>query len=374
MAGIITNQMKATIRYNAQKEDEKKRVETYKSSKNTTQSTPVSHPQQQTNWYKGAQPTARETGAQVFRVGMQDPSQQEELNRLFQLELDNPNGPIYQPYRKATTTSYTKTNLQNTQKAKTELAGLQDELTYWAGRSDLNLSDDEIINRINWKNYPTLAKMDEQAALGTPMALVEGIGYSKDAMYGILWAARNPGQSTGDALYDSIQGQLGRGNQFKANNVNGWRDATSDSYAPYKAGATALDDLAYKYRMDGSFDMDWLNTQGRALLNGDEQMKKDYNRIYQVVTQTDKIDSELQKYRAEVNAAIASGLDPRAVFYEGMMQEEYPELYKAYEGQRNGKLTETSRALGRMRTRRRPARWTMLTSLQTLLRCLVFLR
>ena len=346
MAGIITNQMKATIRYNAQKEDEKKRVEAYKSSKNTTQSTPVSQPQQQAKWYKGAQPTARETGAQVYRVGMQDPSKQSDLNAMFEFELDNPNGPIYQPYRKATTTSYTKTNMQNTLKAQQEWAGLQDELNYWAGRSDLNLSDDEIIGRIDWKKYSTLSKMDEQAALGTPMALVEGIGYSKDAMYGVLWAARNPGQSTGDALYDSIQGQLGRGNQFKANNVNGWRDATSDSYAPYKAGATALYDLAYTYGMDGDFDMDWLNSQqGLVLLNGDEQMRKDYNRIYEVVTQTDKIEEELQRYHAEVNSAIASGMDPSVVFDAGKMAKDYPELWKAYEGQRSGKLTETSRAL-----------------------------
>lgn len=330
----------ATYQVTSYKPDEEEQEKKTKAA-----STPKSETKAKTSWYSGSQPTARETGAQVYRVGIQNPSMQSDLNRMFEEELDNPNGPIYQPYRRATSTSFTKTNVQNTQKAQAEWAGLQDELSYWAGRSDLNLSDDEIIGRIDWKKYSTLAKMDEQAAMGTPLALVDAVGYSKDAMYGALWAARNPGQSTGDAFLDSIQGQLGRGQQFKINDVNGWRDATSENYAPYKAGATALSDLAYKYRMDGYFDMAWLNGQGMSLLNGDEQMKKDYNTIYSVVSQTEKLDAELQRYREEVNSAIASGLDPRTVFYEGMMQEEYPELYKALEGQRSGKLVGTSRAL-----------------------------
>ena len=99
---------------------------------------------------------------------------------------------------------------EQTRKAETEWQALQEELTYWAQRTDRNYSDDEILKKIDWNKYKTLQKMDETRLAGTPMELNRAIGYSEDALYGVLWAARNNG-GTGNPLEDMANSYLGTG-------------------------------------------------------------------------------------------------------------------------------------------------------------------
>lgn len=295
-------------------------------------------------WYKGTQPTQRETLARIYELGAQDESKRAGLMQMYEAELDNPDSPIYNPYAKATTSRATKTNLANTAKAQDEWARLSEELSYWATRTDRNYSDDEIISRIDWDNYKTLQKMDEGRMTGSPLALTEAVGYSEDAMYGVLWAARNPGQSTGDATMDAVQSALGRGSAGGNSQNALYRDATSDYYAPYKSGATALDDLAYKYGVQGDFDEEWLNGAGRSLLNGSEENRQDYARIYDTVMSTNEYRADVAALNKSIADKIDAGISPTDIFNESMF-DAFPKAKELYESQRRGILTDTSGAI-----------------------------
>ena len=305
-------------------------------------------PVKQTNWYKGSKPTSRETLARIYTIGNSEPEKRDQLMSMYQEEVANPTSPIYNPYTSATTNKQTQTNVNNTLKAQDEWARLSDELSYWATRSDRNYSDDEIISRINWDNYKTLQKMNEGRKTGNPLALLDAVGYSEDAMYGVIWAARNPDKSTGDYTMDAVQSVLGRGNQYKANDISAYRDATGSSYSPYKAGATALDDLAYKYGMSGDFTREWLDGEGRSLLNGDAQSREDYTRIYKVVTGTEAVEKEANEfYEKYAKPLIEAGEDPANIFYDGVFEDlEYKNLAKFVEGAKSGDLYETAYAVG----------------------------
>ena len=49
-----------------------------------------------------------------------------------------------------------------------------------------------------------------------PVQLNRAVGYSKDALRGVIWAARNNGGS-GNAFMDSVYAALGMGNQYQQN-------------------------------------------------------------------------------------------------------------------------------------------------------------
>ena len=273
------------------------------------------------NWYSGDRPTRRETLARVYQMGMEEPSKRERLMQLYDAEVSNPNSFLYNPYTKATSTKYTKTNINNTVAAQEEWARLSDELTYWAGRTDRNYSDDEIIGKINWDNYKTLQKMDAARAQGGALELLDAVGYSDDAMYGVLWAARNPNQSTGNAMYDAAKSALGVGNKWKGSSSPAtYLDATSSGYAPYKAGATALDDLAYKYGITHDFDEEWLYGEGRSLLNGDEENKADYARIYDAVTNTNAYKTDSKALYDHIQSKVAAGFSPEEIFTDDLFE------------------------------------------------------
>lgn len=303
---------------------------------------------QKAKWYSGEKPTSRETLARIYEIGKTDKAKSNELMGQYKTLQSDPNSAYYNPYISATTSKATKTNVANTLKAQDEWTRLSEELSYWATRTDRNYSDDEIISRINWDNYKTLQKMDEGRVTGMPMELLEGVGYSQDAMYGVLWAARNPGASTGNAMYDAAQRELGRGNQYKTNDVSAYRDATGGKYSPYKAGATALDDLAYKYGMAGDFSRAWLEGEGRALLNGDAQSREDYTRIYNTVTATEAVEKEADAfYNQYAKPLIESGMDPAKIFYDGVFEDlEYKNLDKFVKGGKSGDLYGTAYAVG----------------------------
>lgn len=304
----------------------------------------TTQPSQNQNWYKGTQPTRKEALARIYTIGQTDEAKARNLMSMFEEQEKDSTSPFYNPYASATTSKLNKTTVANTVKAQDEWARLSDELSYWATRTDRNYSDDEIISRIDWDNYKTLQKMDEGRMTGSPLELTEAVGYSQDAMYGVLWAARNPGASTGNAMYDAAQRELGRGNQHKASDVSAYRDATSDYYSPYKAGATALDDLAYKYGMTGDFDEAWLNGAGRSLLNGDEESRKDYARIYDTVMATNEYRADIAALNKSITDKIEAGMSPDEIFNDSMF-DAFPKAKELYESQRRGVLKDTSGAV-----------------------------
>ena len=132
----------------------------------------------------------------------------------------------------------------STKKAEQEWAALQEELSFFANDPH-NYSDDEIIDQIDWSKYKTLQKMDDTKNQGTPMELNRAVGYSKDAMYGVLWAARNGG-GTGDSYADMANSALGTGKVWEYNQDTVDRmNPKSEKFAPYSFGSTMKDACLY---------------------------------------------------------------------------------------------------------------------------------
>ena len=292
------------------------------------------------NWYKGDQPTRRETLARIYDISNEDASRGETLFNMYEAELSDPTSPFYNPYTQATTSKANKTNLANTAKAQEEWARLSDELSYWATRSDRNYSDDEIIARIDWDNYKTLQKMDEGRKTGNPLALLDAVDYSEDAMYGVLWAARNPDAATGDAMMDAAQSALGRGNQYKRDEgIANKLDPTNASYNPYTVGST-VDDLAYKYGVN-SFDDKWLEDHRDLLLDPDTA--KDYGKIYGAVQDTNAFQAESAAFKEELARYAEKGVLPD---YDYLLQQpEYKNLAKLQESLKSGQIMDTASAI-----------------------------
>lgn len=297
----------------------------------------ATQPIQNKTWYKGAQPTRTEALARIYTIGQTDENKARNLMSMFEEQEKDSSSPFYNPYSQATTTKATKTNINNTLKAQDEWARLSEELSYWATRTDRNYSDDEIIGRINWDNYKTLQKMDEGRATGAPLELLEGVGYSQDAMYGVLWAARNPGASTGNAMYDAVQGALGRGNQYKRNEQTSDRlNPLSQNYNPYVVGST-MDDMAYTYRTD-RFDERWLEENRSMLLN--PETAADYGKIYNAVQTTNTIRDEAEALKAELARYAETGVEPDFAYL--LSQNEYKTIAKLQDSLKSGQIMDTA--------------------------------
>lgn len=299
-----------------------------------------SQPVENTNWYKGEKPTQRETLARIYDIGNREPEKRDSLIQMYQAELNDPASPIYNPYTSATTTSLSKTNLNNTLKAQQEWAELSKELAWWAQHPSRNYSDDEIVARVSWKNYPTLAKMDAGRESGSPLALTDAVGYSKDAMYGVLWAARNPNKSTGDYMLDAVQSVLGRGKQYQPDEKTANRlNPMSKEYNPYAVGST-MDELAYKYGVY-SFDQEWLDNNRHLIANPDTNA--DYGKIYKAVQNTAKLNDEAKAFGDALKRYEEAGLTPDIDSL--LEQDEYGTLRKMQESLKSGQLLDTTAAI-----------------------------
>ena len=358
-------------------------------------------PQPEKNWYSGEVPTNSEILARIASISESDPAQSKELFNQYQAFANDPTSPLYNPYK--TSTNKAITELQNlgfdmsggvtdkwlqdnawlmqyyrtetgntplaptkksspqenaaywyykvltaeetTQKAETEWQALQDEITYWANRSDRNYSDDEILAKIDWSNYKTLTGMDDGAAKGVPTTLNRAVGYSTDALKGVIWAARNG--STGDFTMDSVNAVLGKGKGWTKNNtITQKLDPTSSKYSPYSVGST-LDEAAIYFGVQ-EFGKNWLDNN-RALINSsDATERKMYAKVYNAEQTTQKAEAELADLQKYVNSLIREGADPAKVAdaIALYVDDSCPTLAKMDESLKSGDLMGTTRAVG----------------------------
>lgn len=278
--------------------------------------------------------------AEISKIGERDREAGRELYDLYEQSKADVNSPLYDPYASATNTNpkYIQKNAAQTEKAKMEWQNLQKELSYWA-QSDRNYSDEEILNRVNWKNYPTLVKMDaDRAGEGSTVYLNEPIGYDQDAMYGVMWAARNPDLATGDTTMDAVLGTLGRGNQYQRDEQKAARlDPASRDYNPYLVGST-MDSQLQTYGVNG-FGSDWLdqNLQYRGT--------DDYTKVYKAEQTTKKAEQELSELKERMNDLLDQGWTPEEVFTDDLLAD-YSTLQKLQNSIDNGSLIDTTRAIG----------------------------
>lgn len=356
--------------------------------------------EEQPKWYSGETPTRSEAQAQIYRISQQDPAKGKQLFDAFRTFQADPSNPMYNPYTKATSNAvqhlselgydlsggfsqewldqnaalknYYRTTTgttplapsssstpeqdaaywyykaQNdeatTQKAETEWQALQDEIAYWTNRTDRNYSDDEILAKIDWKNYSTLTGMDEDAAKGTPTQLTRPVGYSQDALRGVIWATRN-GVTTDDGN-NSVRAALGQGNKWKENSeISQKLDPTSEYYSPYSVSSTT-DDAAIYFGVD-SFGKDWLTENRNVLSSDDKTAKTMYAKVYNAERTTLEAESELAELNKLIDKYCDSYDDPETVlkYLANRVDEDFPTLAKMDKGIASGSLVSTTRPI-----------------------------
>lgn len=348
-------------------------------------------------WYSGDKPTRSEAAARIYTISQTDPERGKQLYHTFSQLQRDPSSQFYNPYSAATNKAIqelanlgvdmsggitedwlaknswlkayyrtsgnsgtplaptkSSTAEQNaayyyyqilkaqdtTNQAEAEWKALQEEIGYWANRKDRNYSDDQIISKIDWSNYNTLARMDDGAASGVPLTLNSAIGYSQDALKGVIWAARNG--STGNPLADSAKAVLGAGKTWQEDKkISAKLDPSSKAYSPYSVGST-LDDAALYFGVE-SFSRDWLENNRNILAGNDATAKKMYQTVYNAEQTTLKAEQELDELHANIDRYLESTTDPDQILR--MIDGEYKTLDSLDESMREGKLIGTTRAI-----------------------------
>ena len=355
-------------------------------------------------WYSGSVPTTSETLARIYSIGQTDRAKADQLYNSYIYYTQDPSSPLYNPYTAPTNKAvselrnlgvnipatgitsqwieanrgllnnarYTTTGdapasptknssaAQNaaywyyqilvdedrTQRAEQEWKALQEEIGYWANRYDRNYSDEEILNRIDWSNYKTLAAMDDSVRGGKPMSLNRSVGYTRDNLYGAIWAARN-NKTTGDPVMDAVSYRLGYGDSFYANQaVQEKLDPTSPNYNPYSVGSTsALDDAAL-YFGQPYFDKDWLQNNRSVLASNDKTALKMYNKVYDAEQFTLAAEAELNELNDEIeywSQSIHNPKDLEEIIFGD--NSKYKTLKKMDESLKSGEILATTRAI-----------------------------
>ena len=193
--------------------------------------------------------------------------------------------------------------MKDTNSAKTEWVAMQEELSYWANRQDLNMSDDAIVGKVQnemQKKYPTLYKMQNSSiADGNILELNEGTDFSEDAMYGTIWKARNQ-DYTGNMYGAMVNSVLGNGNTWKYNpEIAEKLNPESEQFNPYSLGSVGINDAGLYYNVP-AFGENWLKEhQGDAY--SDDKTRKD---MYQKVWTAEKNTKAAEKAVTSLNAWI----------------------------------------------------------------------
>lgn len=366
---------------------------------NATQSLLRKEDHSQDKWYKGDQPTNSEIQAQIFRISQTDHTKGEELWNQYQTFLTDPSSPVYNPYRATTNQAVaalrelgmeglengataewieqnrwllnhvqynaagnvqapsrrsTKEQKQayyylqlmqdegQTEQAEQEWAALQEEVGYWTGREDLNLSDEEILNKIDWSKYKTLNDMNASWQKGTPLSLNRVIGYDDDALTGLIWAARN-GADPNDPM-NSVRAALGQGRQWQASEINEKLTPGTDSFNPFVV-ATAEEQAAYFGVSE--FPRDWLEKNQGYGFGNDETAKKMYGAVYDAEMFTRKAEDELTGLNAWVERQLRTNSDPDTIIdlLQNYMDESCPSLKKMDAARIGGDKVTTTRGI-----------------------------
>ena len=354
----------------------------------------------QQNWYAGEQPTGNETLARIADYSQTNPAQGEQLYAAYGQYVSTPGTPFYNPYVKPTSSAVQQLaalgygtengvdatffekhsylmnhyrtgasgkplaptsgssdeqdaayyfynaygDFETTQQADAEWTALQSEIAYWAGRSDLNLSYDEIVTSyIDWGKYPTLKRMAEGRLKGTPLELTKPIGYSQDAMQGVYWAAHNDG-GTGSPIIDGVNYARGVGNVYVADpKISAKLNPGSEDYHPYVFGTT-LNDAAVYFGVS-HFPPGWTDANRADILGGtDETAKKNFYAVEVAEETTLNAEEEYAALMGWVDWQIANHPGDPSWLDKGLPSD-YTTLKAMDEGRFNGKVVGLTRSV-----------------------------
>ena len=351
----------------------------------------------QNRWRNGDPPTRAEMYAETYRVGESDFQRGAKMFNLLNQMQQEPGNPGYAPYTAATSkaasyfganiddqwlgsnagmmgkgrisdtgSSFTpqaptknSTQAQNdaywysvamddykrTQQAETELAQLQTKVRYWAGREDRGLSADDIVTRVDWDDYPTLKKAREGMSVGEPLAFTSPIACSDDDLYGMVWSAWNPDQSSGDTFTDSVNYALGRGNiRQKDAGLSSRLDPADANYNPYLVGST-MDDAA-EYFGVSSFEAGWANSEaGMRAKGGSDSDRKMRGKVMDAEEFTVAAEAEAAQLNDWMKRQSEAGGNVELILQDGFLERNYPHLADMADGLERGIPVPTTRAI-----------------------------
>lgn len=306
----------------------------------------------QTKWYKGSTPTEIETLAQIVKIGEQDETKGRELFGYY--EQAKQEGHWAETYDKATSryaaalglpegttindeffeqmkpyfAAGVTTDAGNLSTAKkngadalfaANLAGLYDdyqktktlkaesdnmfkEIQYWVGQG---LTDDEIRKKVDIEAngaYGNLRKAMAKTVTGEYEPTTEAIpALTSYGVDGMIWAARNPGKSTGDYKLDAVQGAMGRGVQHTSTPEEiARRTPGSDSWAPYASGTT-MHDEAILLGTGPNVSPEWFEqNRSRILATGTEEEQKAFASMWAAEQRTQKVEQQMADLTADI--------------------------------------------------------------------------
>jgi len=239
-----------------------------------------------------------------------------------------------------------------TEKAEAEWADYKQKVTYWAQKG---LSDKEIEAKIDMKKYPTLSKMDESRTAGNYVPMNRVLGYSKDAVKGVMWKARNGYGDDMDDFQAAVRSKLGqgRGDRSTAKQI-AQRTVGTSEYNPYVGGSN--DDDARMTMGIKSWDNEWLKAhQSEMFAAGQkdlwQQMDKELGNYEAAKKQYDILDKWVSGYNYDFDAEniravvdkLSADLDDRLNNTSGLYMDEIDgagklkSLTDMDEGRRTGK-------------------------------------
>lgn len=211
----------------------------------------------------------------------------------------------------------------DTKEVLREIEELQNDFDYWVGRDDLNLSDDQILAKIDWDGkYKYLKGLKDAQTPGSKTngkvyKYTQPINYNPDNLRGMLWAARNNGGS-GNAEMDAVNAALGRGNVWQENKeISDKLDFRSDAYSPYSVKST-LDDEAQYFGVK-EFEPGWAEKAAKTIIdwNNPDDVKH-WQKVYNAESFTEQAEAEVKEIYDRIDTMIAAGITDPAVIEDGL--------------------------------------------------------
>jgi len=191
-----------------------------------------------------------------------------------------------------------------TEQAERELEQLNNWCSYWSTQSDRNWSDEDIISKINWKDYPALKSARESVQSGKLPEFNRPIACTDDDLMGVIWAARNGG-GTGDHYADMANSALGTGNVWKADSANAARlEYGNPDYAPYTVGCT-MDKERVRFNRS-TFDQKWVDDNASIMNTGTQEEQDAYLSVKEGVENAAQAKKELENLKTALDKRIAN--------------------------------------------------------------------
>ena len=158
-------------------------------------------------------------------------------------------------------------------------------------------SDAWITNNITASNYKNIEKARKAALNGEPSKFTRQVGYlGDDTIYGMIYAARNGDEYSGDMLSSVARYYMGYGKQYTPDaRSEAARDRTSETWNPYAFGGASASENMNKYCSKygvTQFTREWMDANSEQIAkNGDSE------KLYKILDNTEEAERQVQRFK-----------------------------------------------------------------------------